>query len=123
VIAEFGNNVLKRKFIYDPGIDEPVRMTNVYRSSNIDGGGVGLSDLKAMAAAWLTETGQPGFNANADLNFDGKIYNSDSDILAANRSATSSSTEQHFYFHYDALGSVVALSDFKGGSVESYWQC
>jgi RHS repeat-associated protein len=92
-------------------------MTNVHRSSDIDGGGVGLSDLKAMVAAWLTGAGQG--NAS-DLDFDSNIENCDVDILAANWGPTSGSTEEHFYFHYDGLGNIIALSDSEGDVAELY---
>lgn len=58
------------------------------------------------------------------MNFDGKIDNADSDILSANWLLNSipsptSPTEQ-YYFHYDGIGSVVALSDSSGQTVEKY---
>lgn len=55
MIAEFENNVLKRKFVYGPGIDEPVMMIDV------DG-----------------------------------------------------SNQNHYYYHLDELGSVVALLIIRG---------
>jgi RHS repeat-associated protein len=63
VIAEYnGSDTLLRKFVYGPGIDEPICMHRT-----IAGGGAGL-----------------------------------------------------FYYHYDGLGSVVALSDSSGDVVETY---
>jgi len=61
VIAEYENAALKRKFIYGPGIDEPVCLIDV--------------------------NGQ---------------------------------TETFYYYHYDGLGSVVALSDENSDIVERY---
>jgi RHS repeat-associated protein len=49
-----------------------------------------------------------------------KIDNCNSDIIAANWGATSGSTEEHYYFHYDGLGNIIALSDSKGNIAESY---
>jgi len=61
VIADYNNaGVLQRKFIYGPGIDEPIMMININGS------------------------------------------------------------ETRYYYHYDGLGSVVALSDSSGNLVESY---
>lgn len=59
MIAEYENDVLKRRFIYGPGIDEPIMMIN------------------AVSGA-------------------------------------------RYYYHYDGLGSVVALSNSSGTLVESY---
>ena len=61
VIAEYEGSTLKRKFVYGPGIDEPVCMIVV----------------------------------------DGQ-------------------TETKYYYHYDGLGSVIALSDDNGSIVERY---
>ena len=61
VIAEYEGGSLKRKFIYGPGIDEPVMMINV----------------------------------------DGE-------------------TETKYYYHFDGLGSVAAVSDETGGVAERY---
>lgn len=72
-----------------------------------------------MAAAWLTDDADPGYNADADLNMDGKIDNVDSDILAENW-LTGGGRTGHYYYHYDGLGSVTAISDFAGNTVEQY---
>ncbi len=61
VIAEYEGSTLKRKFIYGPGIDEPILMIVV-----------------------------------------------------------NGETETEYYYHYDGLGSVVALSDSSGDVVERY---
>jgi len=56
VIAEYEDDVLVRKFVYGPGIDEVVRMTHPQPSADItDDGVVNIDDLNAMAEAWLLE--------------------------------------------------------------------
>jgi RHS repeat-associated protein len=61
VIAEYdGNNYLLRKYIYGPGVDEPICMIDVYDN------------------------------------------------------------DAEYYYHYDGLGSVVALSDSAGDTVQTY---
>ena len=62
VIAEYEDGVLARKFIYGPGIDEPVCMINV----------------------------------------------------------DTSGAETLYFYHYDGLGSVIALSDTSGNIIEQY---
>jgi len=47
-------------------------------------GTVDIYDLRKMSEAWLKNEVDDGFNADADLNYDGKINNTDSDILSAN---------------------------------------
>jgi len=59
VIAEYENDTLVRKFIYGPGIDEPIMMIDV-------------------------------------------------------------STGNKYYYHFDGLGSVIALSDSSGNVIERY---
>jgi len=110
-----------RKFIYGTGIDEPVRMTVLHPSADIGGDDtVDIEDLRTMAAAWLTEEGEGGFNADADLSFDGKTDNVDSDILSENWLTGGSRAARHYYYHYDGLGSVVALTDSAGNTIETY---
>jgi len=70
VIAEYENDTLVRKFIYGPGIDEPVCMIDV-----ADDEPVCMIDV-------------------ADSNT--------------------------YYYHYDGLGSVIALSDESGNVIEKY---
>jgi RHS repeat-associated protein len=112
---------LMRKFIYGTGIDEPVRMTIVRPSADIGGGdAVDIEDIRTMAAAWLTEEGEGGFNADADLSFDGKIDNVDSDILSENWLTGGSRAARNYYYHYDGLGSVIALTDSAGNTIETY---
>ena len=50
----------------------------------------------------------------------GKINNTDSDILSANWLANNQLSEVRFYYHYDGLGFVIALSDSTGRVVEKY---
>ena len=123
VIYEYdGSGRLIRKFIYGTGIDEPVRMTVLRPSADIGGGGdtVDIEDIRTMAAAWLTEVGEGGFNADADLSFDGKIDNVDSDILSENWQTGGSRAAQRYYFHFDGLGNVIALTDSAGNTIETY---
>jgi len=101
VICEFdGNGKLRRKFLYGTGIDEPVRMSRVYKKADITGdGNVNIEDLRAMAAVWL----DIGTNT-ADLNYDEKVNNTDSDILAANWLINSSDpSEEYYYYYFDGL--------------------
>lgn len=79
-----------------------------------------IDDLHAMAATWLKKDGNEGFNEHTDLNYDDKINNTDSDILSANWGSDAQLSEVHFYYHYDGLGSVMALSDSTGRVVEKY---
>jgi RHS repeat-associated protein len=84
-----------------------------------DTGTVDIEDLRTIAAAWLTDDVDPGYNADADLNMDDKIDNVDSDILAENW-LTGGGRTGHYYYHYDGLGSVAAISDSAGDTVEQY---
>jgi len=127
VICEYdsaGN--LRKKFLYGVGIDEVVRMSQVGRTADIWGpanepdGTVDIYDLRKMSEAWLKNEGDDGFNADADLNYDGKINNTDSDILSANWLSNDQLSEVYFYYHYDGLGSVIAVSDSVGRVVEKY---
>jgi len=127
VICEYddvGN--LRKKFLYGVGIDEVVRMSHVGRTADISGptgqpdGAVDIYDLRKMSESWLKNEGDTGFNADADLNYDEKINNTDSDILSANWLAEAQLSEVHFYYHYNGLGSVIALSDSAGRTVEMY---
>ena len=117
-----GSGRLIRTFIYGTGIDEPVRMTVLQPSADIAGGGsVDMDDLHDMAAAWLTGESDGSYNAAADLSLDGRIDNVDSDILAANwQNTTGTRPARHYYYHFDGLGSVVALTDSAGSTAEQY---
>ncbi|MHC4124464.1 MAG: RHS repeat-associated core domain-containing protein [Planctomycetota bacterium] len=97
-------------------------MTNYQPSTGLIGGGtVDMDELITMSQAWLAQSGDAGFNAYYDLNFDGKIDNADTDILSANwlLDQTPQAVED-YYYHYDGLGSCVALSDSSGDTVETY---
>jgi len=120
VICEYDSEyVLRRKFVYGTGIDEVVRMSHTRRKADIDDDGdVDIYDLHAMAAVWLDISGNPGA---ADLNYDGKVNNIDSDILAANWLTDGLDCEENYYYHYDDLGSVVAISDNGGQMTERYY--
>jgi len=60
-----------------------VRQIYGARPMSLDGT-VDIYDLRKMSEAWLKNEVDDGFNADADLNYDGKINNTDSDILSAN---------------------------------------
>jgi len=112
---------IMRKFIYGPGIDEPIKMIAQYPKADVDDDGdVDIEDIREMAAAWLAEDGGPGYDAAADLDFDGKITNNDLDILAENWGTNGEREEKVYYYHFDGLGSVIALSDSQGQTVERY---
>jgi RHS repeat-associated protein len=82
---------------------------------------VDIGDLRAMADAWLTESDNPDFNYNADLSRDGKIDNADVDVLSANwLIASPTIVYKAYYYHFDGLGSVIALSNTDGEIVETY---
>ncbi len=126
VICEYSSaDTLSREFVYGTGIDEVVRMTAFQQTANIDdespsNGTVDIHDLRQMAESWLKKSGETGFDATADLNSDGRIDNCDSDILAANWGLSGGASENHYYYHYDGLGSVVAASDEAGNTIEKY---
>jgi len=46
--------------------------------------------------------------------------NCDTDMLAANWLLSGGRTEKHYYYHYDGLGSVIAISDQAGNTIEKY---
>jgi hypothetical protein len=104
VICEYSSDeTLIREFVYGTGIDEVIRMTKLEQGANIDdtggsSGTVDMDDLDAMAAAWLTSSGETGFDAASDLNADGHIDNCDSDLLAANWGLSGGASEKHYYY-------------------------
>ncbi|MCD4830525.1 MAG: hypothetical protein K8R02_01805 [Anaerohalosphaeraceae bacterium] len=73
-----------------------------------------------MADAWLEKSTDLGYDAAADLNNDGKIDNSDVDIMSENWLAQNDGTAKHYYYHSDGLGSIIAMSDSDGSLAESY---
>jgi YD repeat-containing protein len=81
-ICEYDDaGILRKKFVYGVGIDEVVRMSQVGRTADISGPSgppddiVDIYDLRKMSEAWLNNEGDASFNADADLNYDGKINN------------------------------------------------
>jgi RHS repeat-associated protein len=75
-------------------------------------------DPKKIAEAYLLTSAQGGYDLEADLNFDGKIDNADLDILSAAWGLSMPSDT--YYFHFDATGNVIALTDSNGATVEMY---
>ena len=109
-----------RRFLYGTGIDETIRMSNRLPSADIIKNGiVDFSDYAAFANVWLLDANDTEFNPNADLIPDGNIDIADLDKLAENWLGTGGSNGDYFY-HYDGLGSVIALSDASGQIVETY---
>jgi len=86
VICEYNSDsTLRKKYLYGAGIDEVVRMSHVWLTADINGDGiVDIYDLRAMAEVWLLKSTDAGFDPSADLNYDDKIDNADSDVLATN---------------------------------------
>lgn len=116
--ASMGN--LLRKYLYGIGIDEVVKMTSYWLLGDINGSGqVEVGDLKALAQNWLLSSGSGSFNASADLSKDGLIDNCDIDILSENWLAAIGSG-QGYYYQYDGLGSVAAVTDSGAKTVETY---
>ena len=118
VICEYDDSgALLKKFIYGPSIDEPIRIT-VYYAADIDGDGdVDMDDLDALFAVWLESASQ---NPAADLNSDDVINNLDTDIIAANWGNDGCTQQCHYYYHYDGLGNVIALTNSLGITEEIY---
>ncbi len=87
---------------------------------DIDGdGNSDMDDIYLMTASWLQQSGDQYYNEAADLNHDGVVNNIDADILAGNWNVIRDNTI-HYYYHFDGLGSVTALSDKNGQTVETY---
>lgn len=78
-----------------------------------------MDDVYLMAATWLKHKADAGFDSDADLNHDGVVNNIDADILAGNWKIIQQNAAR-YYYHFDGLGSVVALSDKNGQTVETY---
>lgn len=68
----------------------------------------------------MLKSSDPGFNADADLNYDGIINNADSDILSESWLTSGAPTEEKYYCHYDGLGSIIALSNSAGDTIETH---
>lgn len=107
-----------RTFVYGPGIDEPVRM-RIMPKMDIDGDGNStMTDVYIMKDTWLLRGEDTGFDGRADLNHDGAVNNIDADILAGNWKVALQNAAC-YYYHYDGLGSVTAVSDKNGQIVET----
>lgn len=78
-----------------------------------------MADVIAMSATWLLHCEDVNFDDRADLNHDGVVNNIDADILAGNWKVIHQNAAR-YYYHFDGLGSVVALSDKNGQTVETY---
>jgi len=121
VICEYGTSgKLVRKFLYGTGIDEAVRMTNVLPSADIAQNGiVDFIDVAVFAKVWLFDINDPGFDPNADLVADDVI---DLEDLAAltEKWLTDGHRGEDYFYYYDSLGSVIALTDSTGNTVETY---
>ncbi len=114
-----GSERLARKYIYGPGVDEPIRMTSYTSQADLNADGtVDLDDAKLLATIWLADDENPQYVANYDLSGDGLISNSDSDIIAA--AFKTAGQPAIYYYHFDGLGSVIALTDAAGNVVETY---
>ncbi|HML73759.1 MAG TPA: RHS repeat-associated core domain-containing protein, partial [Anaerohalosphaeraceae bacterium] len=119
ILCEYEGFRLARKYVYGPGIDEPVRMT-ILPNTDLNGdSSTDLQDIYVMSASWMRHSGDPAYNHTADLNSDGVVDNLDADILAGNWRAVNAAG-QHYYYHFDGLGSVIALTDSSGKTVEIY---
>lgn len=122
VITEYdGAGTLLRTFVYGPGIDEPICLYahNLAIGDVTGDAQVNLNDLLTLAPKWLLTSQDSGYDPLHDLNQDGKIDNGDTDVLAAHWLKPAEPV-QVFYYHFDGLGSVVALSDAAGHVVETY---
>ena len=60
------------------------------------------------------------YDSDVDLNGDSKVDFADFTILAHYWLTDGERGDEHYYYHYDGLGSVVALSDKDGDTVEKY---
>ncbi|MBN1126482.1 MAG: hypothetical protein JXA82_15865 [Sedimentisphaerales bacterium] len=80
-----------------------------------------MNDLRALAADWLLTDLDAGFTPELDLNMDGAITNADADILAAFWLSADGARTAVYYYHYDGTGSVIALSDAAGRTVEAVY--
>jgi RHS repeat-associated protein len=121
IICEYnGSGKLVRKFLYGTGIDEPVRMTNVLLSADLTHSGfVDFADLAVLARVWRLDANSPVFDPNADLVADNVINLQDLEALADSW-LTDGKRGEDYYYHYDGLGSVIALTDSAGHLTENY---
>jgi len=121
IICEYdGSDKLVRKFLYGTGIDEAIRMANVRPSADIAQDGlVNFTDFAVLAKIWLFDSNDPSFDPNADLVADNVIDMQDLKALADSW-LTDGNRSEDYYYHYDGLGSVIALTDSSGSLVEAY---
>jgi len=80
---------------------------------------VNFADFTVFASSWLLESGEPGFDPNADLVADNVINLQDLKALADSW-LTNGNRGEDYYYHYDGLGSVIALTDSSGHIAENY---
>ena len=123
IISEYnGDGFLVRRFLYGTGIDETIRMSNVLPSADIAGGGdVDLADFAVLAQAWLLDANDTEFDPNADLIPDRIIDYKDLKAIADNWLGEGAGSAYYvYYYQYDGLGSVIALSNSDGNLVEEY---
>lgn len=121
IICEYdGSGKLVRKFLYGTGIDETIRISNVLPSADIAGGGdVDFADFAVFAKVWRLDINDVGFDPNADLVADNVIDLKDLKAFADSW-LTNGNRSEDYYYHYDGLGSVIALTDSDGHLAESY---
>ena len=81
--------------------------------------GVDFADVAVLAGVWLLDINDPCFNPNADLNNDDRIDSVDFAFLAG-KWFTDGQRSEDYYYHYDGLGSVIAISNNTGSVVETY---
>ncbi len=116
------NEILTKKFVYGPGIDNPIRMTVVKKPDLNNDNSLNNTDLLLMAESWLLRHSDSDFNSYADLNSDNIINNVDLDLLANHWQAQNNQAVYcHFYYHFDGSASVSALSDSLGKVAEAYF--
>ena len=82
-------------------------------------GAVDFADFAALAQSWMLDGNDSGFNPNVDLNCDDQIDLQDAAILAEYW-LSDGERHENYYYHFDGLGSVIALSDENGDTVETY---
>jgi len=76
-------------------------------------------DFADFAQSWLLDVNDVGFDPNADITEDGQIDLEDVKALADSW-LTDGNRSEDYYYHYDGLGSVIALTDSAGHLAESY---
>ena len=131
VICEYNSGGdIARKFVYGTGIDEPVRMTAVLSADLSNDGDVDIDDLVVLGQSWMLSNSDSGFCRLGNFKEDGGpevINNSDIDTLADYFGVSCDFTgncntglERNIYYHFNQLGSVIALTDESGSVIETY---